>query len=428
MPGAEQSRSSPGHTGLLSGSWWAGLPAGWVVYSVLVEAAALTAAALCHLHVTATNTDLLRFGGLVVLGVVQAELSRRIERDRRRLCGNMHITMTSVWLIAGVLVLPRHLLVLLCAVLYLHMWLRCWRTLDSISTRRTVFGACAALVSCLAASAVAVAAPLAGGPAGFSFYTNMSCVAALVVFELVDAVLLAVSIKLRTRGATPLGELFGTWDDNALEITTLCLGGLTALVLVCQPLFLPLLLCPVLLLHRSVLVKQLETDATTDVKTGLLNAVTWHRLASRELDRVDQVGVLMVDLDHFKRINDTYGHLAGDAVLRSVATAVKAQVRAGDAVGRFGGEEFVVLLPGADERGAIATAERIRATVSALSVPTPVEHISITGLSCSIGVAVLPTTGTSMEQLLLAADTAVYRAKRTGRNRVVASSGHPRAA
>ncbi|WP_211764065.1 GGDEF domain-containing protein [Kutzneria sp. CA-103260] len=401
------------------------LPGRWIVYAVLLESVALVLALASFTHGALTDVALLRFGILLALGMVQAELSRRIERDRRRMSGSTHINMTSIWLIPAVLMLPPQLVAVLCVALYTHMWLRIWQNLRNVSLHRTVFGASAAILACLAANTVSNM-PLADRLPEWSWGVTMACLLGGLTFELVDALLLAVSINLRSLGNATLTELFGSWDDNALELTTLCLGGLTALTLVYQPLFTVLLFCPIVVLHRSVLVKELEAAATIDVKTGLLNAVTWHHMATQELARTKQdrratVGVLMVDLDHFKRVNDTYGHLAGDAVLKSVAAAVKGQVRADDAVGRFGGEEFVVLLPGVDDAGALVVAERIRKTVGALYVMSPQDGVPIAGLTCSIGVAVHRSSGTTMERLLLAADTAVYRAKRTGRNRVVST-------
>ena len=431
MSSMSQSRSSPkgvdryGLIDRMAGfALWA-LPGRWIAYAVLVEAIALVAALASVSRGGITDVALIRFAVLLALGMVQAELSRRIERDRRQMSGSTHINMTSIWLIPAVLMLPPQLVALLCVALYTHMWLRIWQHLRNVSLHRTVFGASAAVVACLAASTVA-GTPLTDRLPEWSWSVTLACLLGGLTFELVDALLLAMSINLRAQGNTPLTELFGTWDDNALELTTLCLGGLTALTMVYQPLFTVLLFCPVVVLHRSVLVKELEAAATIDVKTGLLNAVTWHHVATQELARSKQdrhatVGVLMVDLDHFKRVNVTYGHLAGDAVLKSVATAVKGQVRADDAVGRFGGEEFVVLLPGVDDAGALVVAERIRKTVGALYVIAPQDGVPIAGLSCSIGVAVQHSSDTTMERLLLAADTAVYRAKRTGRNRVVAT-------
>jgi diguanylate cyclase (GGDEF)-like protein len=222
---------------------------------------------------------------------------------------------------------------------------------------------------------------------------------------------------------------FGGWGDNALEASTLCLGVLTALALGTLPALALFVLPPLLLLHRVVLVKQLEYAVVTDEKTGLFNTTGWHKLATRELARAERrpkatFGVLMVDLDLFKRINDTYGHLAGDAVLRAVAATIRSQVRDYDSVGRFGGEEFLVLLPEVPERVARAVAERVRTAIARLEVSVDVSGRPdvITGLSASIGVATYPDAGTALDRILHAADTAMYRAKAAGRNRVVSTT------
>jgi diguanylate cyclase (GGDEF)-like protein len=128
----------------------------------------------------------------------------------------------------------------------------------------------------------------------------------------------------------------------------------------------------------------------------------------------------MLDLDHFKRVNDTYGHLAGDDVLRAVADAVRGEVRVYDSVGRFGGEEFVVLLPGIGRVHSVAVAERIRDAVARLAVAAA-DGTRIAGLSVSIGVAVHPAAGRAVDEVLGAADKAVYAAKNAGRDRVCVS-------
>jgi diguanylate cyclase (GGDEF)-like protein len=133
------------------------------------------------------------------------------------------------------------------------------------------------------------------------------------------------------------------------------------------------------------------------------------------------MGVLLLDLDHFSHINNTRGHLAGDHALRAVATELRRQVRDGDLVGRWGGEEFVVLLPGADPTAARQVAERIRAAVRAPLTDLPGAVHGTDGdlrITASLGVAAYPAHGATVDELLLAADTALYRAKRNGRDRV----------
>ncbi|MGW4525843.1 diguanylate cyclase [Amycolatopsis sp. NPDC004378] len=391
-----------------------------IVYCLLTEA---TAAALTWrpYPVSVDRRTLLILAVLLVLGVVQSEMGRRVERIRRRVSGTPHINMTSVWTFAGVLLLPPVLLAVLVCGLYTHLALRSWYRLQRVPASRTVSNAAIILLSCYAAQAVLrssgapdVRAALTGSWAG-----TFAIAGAGVTFFVVNALL--VLPARREIGRTP-EALFGTWADNGLEVATLCLGALNALALATLPGLMVLVFPPLLLLHRTVLVKQLEVAAHRDEKTGLYNTSGWHALAERTLAmsarQHSTFGLLMLDLDHFKQVNDTYGHLAGDAVLKAVAQSIISAVRGrGDAVGRFGGEEFVVLLPGIALPDIGAVAERIRGTISALTVP--VGQLSITGLSTSIGIAVYPTAGTALQRLLDAADTALYHAKATGRNKVV---------
>jgi diguanylate cyclase (GGDEF)-like protein len=127
------------------------------------------------------------------------------------------------------------------------------------------------------------------------------------------------------------------------------------------------------------------------------------------------IAVLFIDLDHFKLINDSFGHQAGDACLRAIIGPIHSELRQSDVIGRFGGEEFVVLLSGADAAAARPIAERILERVAAVRVEGFGQPISLT---CSIGVAASDTLGVWGEQLINRADAAVYAAKRAGRNQV----------
>jgi diguanylate cyclase (GGDEF)-like protein len=159
--------------------------------------------------------------------------------------------------------------------------------------------------------------------------------------------------------------------------------------------------------------------------------------ASRRLDkqlalarrRKVSLATLVLDLDHFKRLNDTHGHLVGDRALAAFAACLHGQVRNGDAVVRYGGEEFVVVLVDTPLAAAAQVAERIRAAVEAIVVASPGQiHGQI--LRASVGVAAYPDHGDDPAGLLAAADRAVYAAKREGRNRVVVAPpiGEDRAA
>ena len=163
-------------------------------------------------------------------------------------------------------------------------------------------------------------------------------------------------------------------------------------------------------------------QATHDSLTGVWNRAAIMDVLKRELLRAQRegtaVGILLADLDHFKNVNDVYGHLAGDAVLREVAQRINAAVRTYDAVGRYGGEEFLIVLSGV-EAEPILHADRIRALVSAEPVITQEGSIPVT---LSLGAAVSSEDLIEPDAILRVADAALYRAKRAGRNRVVAAS------
>jgi two-component system, cell cycle response regulator len=164
--------------------------------------------------------------------------------------------------------------------------------------------------------------------------------------------------------------------------------------------------------------EQLREKAMHDPLTGLLTRGAFFEICDGEVARAARHGqslaLMMADLDHFKAINDQYGHLAGDDVLRETATRLRSTFRRGDAVGRYGGEEFVALAIGCQMQDALGLAERFRENISREPVATSAGLIQIT---TSIGVAAIPNVETSWT-LLKAADEALYRAKAAGRNTV----------
>jgi diguanylate cyclase (GGDEF)-like protein/PAS domain S-box-containing protein len=171
----------------------------------------------------------------------------------------------------------------------------------------------------------------------------------------------------------------------------------------------------------------LRSAATTDFLTGLYNRRAFEEVAREELTRWkrgrDPLALLIIDADHFKNVNDTYGHGTGDDVLRALARAVKDQVRELDLVARLGGEEFVVVLPSTDVVGARAAAERIRESVERLRVPTTDDRV--VRFTVSVGIAEASRDAASIELLLHRADDALYEAKRRGRNRSVVAHATP---
>ena len=179
----------------------------------------------------------------------------------------------------------------------------------------------------------------------------------------------------------------------------------------------------VLLVRRFMMHAQLLAQSRVDTKTGLLNASTWEAEAEVEITRAVRTGsplaLALVDIDHFKAVNDTYGHLVGDKALRAVTDALRSQLRAYDLAGRFGGEEFAILLPHAREVDALHVAERLRAHIAQMVVPVGDDPDSgpAVRVTISVGVASLDGTSRELTDMLAAADAALYYAKETGRNK-----------
>jgi len=170
-----------------------------------------------------------------------------------------------------------------------------------------------------------------------------------------------------------------------------------------------------LLITNEKLLYRLAHLAERDALTGLYNRRALLDLAERAVGQQALLAVLMIDLDHFKTINDRYGHAAGDAALRQFAERLSQSCRRGDLVGRYGGEEFCVVLPGATASVAQRVAERLRAAMAAEPVSFGQQQIAVT---ISVGLACQRPELDGLEPLLAAADSALYQAKRRGRNRV----------
>jgi diguanylate cyclase (GGDEF)-like protein len=173
-------------------------------------------------------------------------------------------------------------------------------------------------------------------------------------------------------------------------------------------------------IENARLYEKTKERSLLDSLTGLWNHEEIVRILEQELDRAKRegtsVGVIMIDLDHFKRVNDTYGHLLGDAVLQKTAEKLRSMLRSYEIVGRYGGEEFLLVLPGCGLRVAGEIAERIRKKMAAEVIDTPAGHIAVT---LSLGVAVSsPERQSAAPFLVNAADLALYRAKKNGRNRM----------
>ena len=402
------------------------------MFVLVVEALAVGAAAGSVAVAPVTRLHWLWFGLLVLAAVVCLEAASGLERMREDIVeGSPHVNLLSVWLFAGVLLLPPPLQCALVVVGYTHSWFRGYRF---EAPHRKVFTAATVLLGCLAAYWVLYS--IYGGPPSSAALSGpgglLAVIAAGAIYRVVNYGLV-VAVILATNLDRPVRKALGPATDQLMLAGAVGLGCGVAVVMTARPWWTPLLIVTVLALHAGLLMPQFRDRSRSDAKTGLLDPVFWAKLVSDELDRAGRthgtVGILLLDLDHFKRVNDDYGHLAGDVVLRAVADAIKRSVRGRDRVGRYGGEEFAIVLPGLGMDDVRKAAERVRSTVAELSVTVfdfDGGERDVTGLTASVGASVFPAHGTDRTSLLLAADAALYEAKTAGRNRTRVAGEQPR--
>jgi diguanylate cyclase (GGDEF)-like protein len=364
---------------------------------------------------------------LLSAGLIHAEGSRSIERVRRHPDPLVHVDLNSVWTFPAAVLLPFPLTAGVVIILYVHLWIRVNRT----PPMRRIFSTAMFVVASYFVHLVVMTASSASGLAGgFPTLAGVGVlIAAAATYYALNLGFVLTAAYLR-RVMTSVRTVVGRPSDNALEAATLCFGAFVAVAVANQPLLVVFALPLVLVLHRDVLIRQLRDDARTDHKTGLRNASAWNEHAGRQVARAQRqhgtLHVLLIDIDWFKSVNDTYGHLAGDEVLRSLADALRDEIRETDAVGRFGGEEFVIVLPDTSTDDMFGVAERVRARVNAITVPVTstqngnsdgsAAETVITGLTVSIGASSFPANGQDLDALVFAADTALYEAKNNGRD------------
>jgi len=248
-----------------------------------------------------------------------------------------------------------------------------------------------------------------------------------VVFVAINHLNLAIMLRLARGFSLRETGLFDV-ENLSTDLVLAALGVATYAFWQTNQWLIPFAVAPLILVHRSLSVPQLQAEARVDPKTGLFNARYFASALAEELGRAQRferpLSLIMADLDLLRDINNMYGHLAGDAVLKGIAEVFRAQLRHYDVPARFGGEEFSILLPETPPEQALEIAERIRVAVAGrtFDVETSSEPIRAT---VSIGVAGYPKDGTDANELIHQADLAVYRAKLQGRNRVLGASSEP---
>jgi diguanylate cyclase (GGDEF)-like protein len=375
------------------------------------------------------------FVALLACGAATVELTRR-EGERSGVSKDVY----AVWELPVVILLPPLYALVFPAV---RVALTQWRVRRAPAYRRVFTVAAIGLAYGSASLIFHGIVPGADTQRDFLWNNTGLWLVAAVACAITQVVVNQALVLTAARTVDPSTPvLTSAFSKEALhnDATELCGALLVALGLTVSAFTLIIALPLATLLQRSFRHEQLLHEARADSKTGLLNAATWEREAMAEVSRAVRTGsplaVAILDLDRFKQINDTYGHLLGDTVLRNIADTMTRSLRDYDLAGRFGGEEFVMLLPQTRAVDALRIAERIRAHIARMPVYADGaggggtagvgaagagsdgagERVTVT---VSIGVAALDAgSRRELTELLAAADAALYRAKASGRDQV----------
>ena len=393
-----------------------GWPLAFITGVMVADAVVLGLAAS---SVTVHARDLLLFAGLLACSAATVELTRRAGENN-----GIVKDVYAVWELPAALLLPLAYVPLLPII---RMALTQWRIHRGPPYRR-VFSAAVVGLSYVAAavtfhSLIRLDPGATAHPASHALVWMLVAAGCAAVQWMVNQVLIWTAIKGSNPGVRIRDELLSK-EPAYNDVAELCVAVIVSFCVASSWVALLFAFPFITLLQRSLRHAQLVQDSREDSKTGLLNAATWERQATTEVVRAVRtktaLAVGMLDIDRFKVINDTYGHLVGDQVLKEIARTVTSLLRDYDLAGRFGGEEFSLLLPQTRAVDALRIAERIRSNVAAMSIIAPGavggERVQVT---VSIGVAALDAgTERTYTQLMAAADAALYRAKGCGRDQV----------
>jgi diguanylate cyclase (GGDEF)-like protein len=397
--------------------WWR-LPGLLRVYVAAVPVAALVAVGFAAAHTTWHAMNLVTFVILLGAGLTSVAATPRIAYS----AGGVVKDFLTVWVLPVAVLLPPFY-ALLAPIPLIAMTQ--WRVHRGLAYRR-VFSAAAIGLAYAAASLVFRSLPASitgnGVGSGVHALTWTLAVALCEVVGWLGHYALIVSAIKMTDPTARLSELVLNREALQGDFVQFDLGVLTTVVVAITPILAIIAVPTVLLARRFMMHAQLVAQSRIDAKTGLLNVTTWEREAAAELSRAVRthrpLSLALIDIDHFKSVNDNHGHLVGDKVLRAVSDALAGQLRDYDRVGRFGGEEFVILLPDTAEDDARRIAERLRSHIAGLAVPVDdsMDPDCVT-LTISVGVAAMGDSSRELTDLLAAADAALYYAKQAGRNR-----------
>ena len=400
------------------------LPRWLTAFILAVTVIYLAAAGLAVSAVHVRPHDLVIFTALLGCIAATVELTKRAGES-----AGVTKDVYAVWELPIAILLPPAYALLAPLVQY---GLTQWR-IRRIPAHRRIFTACAVGLSYGLASVVFHS--LVGSPAGLvpdaPAYVSLGLLAvaaAGIVQWASNEMLVLPAVKASDPGVR-VRDLLWAHERVQNDVAELCVAVLVTLGIAVSPLTILLALPLVTVLQRSVRHAQLVNASRIDSKTGLLNAGTWEREAASEVARAVRtrtpLALVLIDVDHFKSVNDIHGHLAGDKALRAISRTFKIFLRDYDLAGRFGGEEFALLLPQTSAADARQIAERVRLHIAETPISVSDEpgaepvQVTVSMGVAALGIAWERTTRSQLTDLLAGADRALYQAKNAGRNHVV---------
>jgi diguanylate cyclase (GGDEF)-like protein len=360
------------------------------------------------------------FLALIACGMAATEATRAVREPQ----GTLARDLQSVWYLAIAITLPPFYALAAPIPLAIH---KLWRTRRMLIYRRVFSHAAIGLAYGLASFVFHSMPGTVAGPEPGDGLHALSWVAAVAACGLIAVIVNYGSVLVAIRLSDPdarVRDLVGSRDSLTTDLLELSLAVSLTLVVAINPVLMALALPTVVLCRRYLMQSQLVAQARIDAKTGVLNAGTWQREATAEFYRAlrsnTPLALIMVDIDHFDSVNETAGLDAGDQVLQGIARTLTENLQGSGLVGRFGGEQFAILLPQTEETQARRIAERLRDHVA--GEPIAIQDGSHAGfvfrLTISIGIAILDRSRRALAELIGAADGALSEAKATGRNKV----------
>lgn len=389
------------------------------IWLVFIATTAATCAALFAFPIKSDEW------GSVLAFIILATLAQLFKVEAPN---NQTYYVTTIFLFGGALLLNPALFMLIVVVSYLVEWIK-ERVVNSPLLRKWYlqpFNICTHILAGFAAKGVYVAFAIANPDTGarsqfISLEAVVGVAASVVAYVVVNHTMIGLALVL-ARGVT--WRESGIMDLEALltESVLLLMGAVVAALWTFNHWLVIPALSPLLLIYKTLTIPQLKHDARIDAKTGLLNAKHFSECFTAELDRARRfdrpLSLIMADLDLLRNVNNTYGHLAGDKVLAEIGRVIQGTIREYDIAGRFGGEEFAIVLPEVGMEEARQIGERLRAAVEQTSIEIATSETPIQ-VTMSLGLASLAPNTSTLTELLHAADVAVYQAKLQGRNRVI---------